>query len=186
MMQVTWDTLSAKFLAKKQVDLHQLSAIQRIILTTDGTLTDILEAYLLETITVIKLSESPLYITGDNPLDVDNKTPVLDRKIFLQGQESKKNWLYAESIIVTERVHQRFNQGLQDSNKPIGRLWNENKVETFKETLCRFEEPAGELGKHFSVDKDDMLMCRTYRVFSQQQPVMLITEKFPESFYLSV
>lgn len=181
--QISWEVLSKRFTTKAVLNLSQLTAIQRILLTSDGTLTDLLECYSLEPIQVIKLTEEPIFITGQSPLEITPETEATERKILLHGQHSGQNWLYAESVIVNERLQQQFNHGLLNSNKPIGKLWTEYKVETFKESLYYFSESAGELANHFGIAASEVLLCRTYRVFSQRQPIMLITEKFPSCFY---
>jgi len=181
---IDWDALAAQLASRKPLEFEHLSPVQRIILTTDGTLTDILEAYALEPIQVVKLSENPAYLVGESPLGINAETALRQRKILLQGERSGINWLYAESFIVTERLHKQFNHGLDTPSQPIGKLWNTYKMETFKETLHRFEEPAAALATHFDISPDDTLICRTYRVFSQRQPIMLITDKMPKSFYI--
>ena len=181
--QVAWETIAQRFFSKQSLDLQGLSEIQRIFLTTDGTLTDILEVYLLEPIQIYKILETPISVAGENLLEIDEDTDAMERQVLLQGQQSSKSWLYAESIIVSERIQRQFDRGLKQSNKPIGKLWTEYKVETFKETLYCFQEPAGNIASHFNIAPTDSLICRTYRVFTQSQPVMLITEKFPRSFY---
>jgi len=168
------------------VDLTKLNLFQRIILTTDGTLTEILEAYLLEKLQVVKLDESMLITTQSIlHLELPANQKVISRKILLQGKVSQKNWLYAESIIVLERLEEKFRDGLLKSRIPIGKLWSEHRVETFKEMLALMREPAGEIAEHFEMDQQDKLLCRTYRVFSQRRPVMMITEKFPENYFTS-
>ncbi|MFN5065182.1 MAG: hypothetical protein ACK5ER_04880, partial [Aphanizomenon sp.] len=52
-----------ELLTNNHLEPSKLSTFQRIILTTDGTLTEILESYLMEKIQIIKLSEKPLSIT---------------------------------------------------------------------------------------------------------------------------
>jgi len=172
-------------LNKNTISLANLSTIQRIILITDGTLTDILEIYLLEKISIIKLSEEIVNLAEDMPfltLKIGNR--VIKRKIFLQGKISKKNWIYAESIIVPERLDERFKEQLLNSEKPIGKLWLEYRVETFKEIIDLSQELPGDLSEHFQISKEEKLFSRTYRVFSQNQPIMMITEKFPESYFI--
>ena len=52
-------------LTRSHIDPSTLSTFQRILLTMDGTVTDILAAYLLEEIQVVKLSEELVSITQD-------------------------------------------------------------------------------------------------------------------------
>lgn len=172
-------------LSKSPISLSELSTLQRIILITDGTLTDILEIYLLEKISIIKLSEEMIEIAENMPvLNLEIGRQIIKRKIFLQGKISRKNWIYAESIIVPERLDQRFKEQLLNSEKPIGKLWLEYRVETFKEIVDLSQELAGNLSEDFHISKEEKLFSRTYRVFSQNQPIMMITEKFPESYFI--
>ena len=71
--------------------------------------------------------------------------------------------------------------GLLRSGKAIGLLILEDRLETFREILACGREQAGDLSVHFFVDPDEYLIYRTYRVIVKGSPVMLITEKFPES-----
>jgi len=109
---------------------------------------------------------------------------VLERQILLCGKTSRRNWLYADSIIVLERVEERFREKLIKSHTPIGKLWVEHKTETFKEIVTYAREQAGDLSDYFDIKREDKLLSRTYRVFSHQKPVMMITEKFPESYFV--
>lgn len=172
-------------LSKSPLNLSELSTLQRMILITDGTLTDILEVCLLEKISIIKLAEKMINIDRDMPvlnLKIGNK--VIKRQIFLQGKVSQKNLIYAESIIVPERLDERFKEQLLNSEKTIGKLWLEYRVETFKEIIDLSQEVAGDLAKDFQINQEEKLFSRSYRVFSQNQPIMMITEKFPESYFV--
>ena len=172
-------------LSKSPLNLSELSTLQRMILITDGTLTDILEVCLLEKISIVKLSEKLINLDQDIPvLNLKSGDKIIKREIFLQGRVSKKNLIYAESIIVPERIDKRFKEQLLNSEKPIGKLWLEYRVETFKEIVDLSQEAAGDLAKNFQISPEEKLFSRSYRVFSQNQPIMMITEKFPESYFI--
>lgn len=172
-------------LSYSHIDPSALSTFQRIILTTDGTLTDILEAYIFEPIRVIKLSESSSPASEDlEVLELKKNTDIIDRRVLLQGKISRKNFIYAESIIVPERLDEKFREELLKSKTPIGRLWLEYKMETFKEIVDSKKRMAGELAPHFNLQPEDYLFSRTYRVFSGRQPVLMISEMFPERYFL--
>jgi len=163
----------------------ELSSFQRILLVADGTLTKILEAHLTEQLMVVKLSEEIIPITtAILPLEIEAGCEVIKRNILLQGQISQRNWLYAESIIVIERLEEKFRDKLIKSHIPIGKLWLEHKAETFKEIIVTAREPANDLAQYFDISREDKMLYRTYRVFSRQKPVMMITEKFPESYFV--
>ena len=176
-----------KSLDRQHIDPSALSIFQRILLTTDGTVTDILEAYLFEQIQVVKLSEQLALLDYDLPImNLKEGTEAIIRKVLLQGRISQKNFIYADSIIIPERLNEEFRVSLLNTKVPIGRLWFEQRVETFKEILEFSREPAGDLANHFNIQLSENLLSRTYCVFSNQKPVKMITEKFPENFFWRV
>ena len=69
------------------LDISRLSLLQRILVTTDGTLTDILAAAFLEPIQLIKLavtierSAEPV-----RSLDVVAESTVMRRRVVLRGE----------------------------------------------------------------------------------------------------
>lgn len=166
------------------IELANLTPFQRILMITDGTVTEMLEAYLLEKICVVKLKEEigPLVYPLDD-LDLSQDHPVICRQALLQGQQSQKNWVYAESIIILDRLDKEFRRKLTESSEPIGKLWGEFRTETYKEIIHSGKEPMGEVANYFESAPDELLLSRTYCVFSHKSPVMRITEKFPEKYF---
>ncbi|NER80073.1 MAG: DUF98 domain-containing protein [Leptolyngbya sp. SIO1D8] len=171
-------------LDQSHVDPSNLSAFQRILLTTDGTLTHILEAYLFEQIQVVKLSEKLAPLMSDLPvMGLSKGTEVIARRVLLRGKISRRNYIYAESIIVPERLEQSFRDELIKTKTPIGKVWFEHRTETFKEIISSGREPAKVLANYFDIAPEENLLFRAYSVFSSRQPIMLITEKFPETYF---
>jgi len=168
-------------LKRSPLNPKDITPFQRILLTTDGMVTEILEAYLWERMKIIKLSQDYCRLDKDIPaLEIGKGCKVMERKILLCGGISRKNHLYAESIIIPDRLHEKIRDGLLNTNKPIGLLILENRLETFREILDCGKEEAQDLASYFNVKRDDFLIFRTYRVFSNGLPIMLITEKFAE------
>jgi chorismate-pyruvate lyase len=169
------------------LELSTLAPVQRILLTTDGTLTKILEAYLSEEIQMVKLSERSLISTQDIPwLELEWGSEVIERKILLQGKESRRNFLYAESILIPERLDKHFRGQLLESEIPLGKLMLAHRMETFKEIITSGKESPNGLSAFFQINNEDKLLSRTYRRSHHSKPVMLITEKFPESYFLAI
>jgi chorismate-pyruvate lyase len=159
-----------------------ITPFQRILLTTDGMVTEILEAYLWERMKVIKLFQDYFTLDHEIPsLEVGKGSKVMQRKVLLRGGLSQKNHLYAESIIIPDRLDEKIRDSLINTNKPIGLLILENRLETFREILDCGKEEAQDLAGYFNINRNDFLILRTYRVFSNHVPIMLITEKFAES-----
>lgn len=153
--------------------------LHRILLTTDGTVTTILEAYAGEPIEAVRLAQShrPAAPHQAELLTVSADWPLLDRHVLLRGAFSETTFLYGESLIVSERIDAGIVDRLTSTNEPIGALLREYRLETFREVLTVGSEPAGTHGVHFGADEHGLLLFRTYRVLSRAQPIALITEK---------
>lgn len=156
-----------------------LSRLQRVLLTTDGTVTHVLEAYEAERIVVQKLGQSQDREVATSEMDPAGPETVMRRAILLQGAQTKENYVYAESIILSDRLETRVADGLLFTEEPIGRLLLDSRLETFREILDCGREPAGDHAQHFGMDASAPLISRTYRVIAGRRPIMLITEKFP-------
>ncbi|KKO20893.1 MAG: chorismate pyruvate-lyase family protein [Candidatus Brocadia sp.] len=169
-------------LKRSPLNPKDITPFQRILLTTDGMVTEMLEAYLWERMKVIKLFQGYFVADNENPfLEIAKGCRVMQRKVLLCGRLSQKNHLYADSIIIPDRLDERIKDSLLNTNKPIGLLILENRLETFREILDCGKEEAEDLADYFNIRRSEFLIFRTYRVFSNRLPIMLITEKFPES-----
>lgn len=167
-------------LKKSGIHPEDLSAFQRILLTTDGMVTEMLEAFFWERMTVVKLSQEQTCADGELiDLEIDEGTPIIKREILLQGKQSGKNRLYASSVLVPERLDQKMQEGLFKSQRPIGLLILEDRLETFREILECGHSPDPKAAPHFGISDETPIVYRTYRVFAMRKPIMLITEKFP-------
>ena len=164
-----------------------LSLLQRIILTTDGTVGRILEQFAGEAMTLIKLSQTvgPI-VGGDSLLGVEEDERVLCRHVLLQGSRTRSNFLYAESLVRSAGVAPSLFREMVSSDVPLGYLLNQHRLETFREVLASGEEQAGECGRHFNIAPTEPLVFRTYRIFAGHRPIILITEKFPLTGPLSL
>lgn len=168
--------------------LKALSIFQRVLLITDGTVTELLEQYLGESIKVVKLYEN---IEEDlNQLSIFHQQFIpaeesvfLKRNTLLQGQKTMNNWLYAESVVIINNLQANFRTDLLDSHEPIGKLWSKYRCETYKIIVDAGEEVAGDLATHFNISPNDKIIARTYTVSSNNKMIMIITEKFPDQFF---
>lgn len=171
-------------IVERAVQPLKRTPLQRILLVTDGTVTEILEAYTGESMRLIKLREEVIETASPIPgLHVDTGEQVLDREILLQGKMSLTNYIYAQTYIALDRLDESLRNGLLKSRKPIGFLIQEQRMETYREILGCGRELAGSIAHFFGVDPTDGMIWRTYRVFYQGAPIMQISEKFPESHF---
>lgn len=167
------------------ISLSHLPIFQRVLLGMDGTVTNMLELYVQEPIEVKKLGAA-LHAAREFKLEFnpDPDETVMARKILLQGQHSKKNYLYSESFILADRLPNGFKRLLLDSALPIGKLWTQFRLETFKQIYNTEQIPAGKVAHYFDMEPSAALLSRRYWVFNQQRVLMQITEQFPAHYYV--
>jgi chorismate-pyruvate lyase len=166
-----------------KISASGLGPTQRVLLVTDGTLTEILEASFLERIQLIKVRQQVVHANKEHSyLEPIDDEAVMERKILLHGAESGRNYVYAESLVAVDRLGSALCDELLNSEIPLGRLWLEHKLETFKEMVEVEYRKAGEISAYFDGDSASLLIERRYRVWSGKKVVMVVTEFIP-AFY---
>ena len=148
-------------------EASSLDMLQRVLLVSDGTLTDTLEAAFLEPISLRKIEIQTAPARRALPeLDVVVGERLMERKILLCGETSGRAYVYAESALVLDRLPPRFREELVETDLPIGRLWSEHKLETRKELLSMSRHPMCGLAAHFRAAPESDCLVRRYRVIS--------------------
>lgn len=166
-----------------KISASGLGPTQRVLLVTDGTLTEILEASFLERIQLIKVTQQVVKAAKEHSsLEPKDEEAVMERHILLRGSETGRNYVYAESLIAVDRLGSALSDELLNSQVPLGRLWLEHKLETFKEMVEVDYRPSGDLSGYFDADSASLLLVRRYRVWSGKRIVMVVTEYIP-AFY---
>ncbi len=151
------------------LDLKKYPMSLQLLMQTDGTVTELIKLLSSEGIKVSKISEK---------IDEIKQQKILNRCIFLQGKKSNKNWLYAQSKVYLDNLSKCFVKDLLEKNIPIGTLWVNHRIETFKLLIDQYEETLDDtIGKEF--EQGTVVLTRIYNVFNQNKIIMEITEKFP-------
>ena len=150
------------------LDLKVYPKALQLLMQTDGTVTELIKLLAKENIIVIKISESIETLSER----------ILYRHIYLQGEKSKKNWLYAESKIYLDNLPKEFVSDLLEKTIPIGTLWLNYRTETFKQLIKQCEEISIDEST-FGFPIGTKMLSRMYQVFNQNKIIMEITEKFP-------
>jgi chorismate-pyruvate lyase len=163
-------------------DASGLGVVQRVLLVTDGTLTDTVEAIFGEPIGLRKLAVNISTAGSDPaPLEVTPGESVMHRKILLYGESTQQNYVYAESSLALNRLPPGFREGLLSTDIPLGRLWSQYRIETWKELLFAGLVSIEPLQDYFPAGNGG-LVKRTYRMISHGAPLMVITECFPREY----
>ncbi len=155
------------------------SLLQKILLQTDGTVTDLLRLFTGENIVIEKLSERSITSLGPSALGLAEPTELLQRQILLTGS---KPYLYAESYFVLERLPTDLRQQMLNSNTPVGLLWQQYKLETYREIIDQQLEKNCSNAQHFALT-DNRCYSRTYLIHHGGQVMGQICEQFPVSYF---
>ena len=161
--------------------LNDLSLFQKVLLATDGTVTDLIALYAGEPIGVRKLSQSIREELAPTELLCAGPTRLMSRSILLTS--AARTYLYAESQFVLERLSKSIQQQMLDTDRPIGLLWKEERLETFREIVRQEVEPCEAIAHHFDVPVSVPFVSRTYLIHHGGKPLGMITEKWPLSHF---
>ncbi len=170
-----------------QASDSELSQFQSILLSTDGTVTDLIRHFTGEDIRVTKLLQE--IIDSDKPqaLELSGKQDLLHRKILLSGKN--QHYLYAESHFVLDRMSEFLRKELTETDIPIGLLWQRERLETFREIIDCQLETGEELYPYFPSmldiceEEEKGFLSRRYKVYHNKKILGLITEKFPYTYF---
>jgi chorismate-pyruvate lyase len=159
------------------VPVANRSGLRAALESTSGTVTNFLEQLVGESIDALVHHHDVIGARSSNDLEVAEGEPLLQRAATLRGRMSGSSYVYAESVIVTSRLPTRFSLRLESSIDPIGRILDEMGIAVTRENLI---EPRGfaDSRPNGAMTVCDYLLARTYRIDSEQTPVMVITEWF--------
>ena len=163
------------------LDFAALSPFQRSLLVMVGLVTQFIEAYRLEPVKVLMLSQEPEKLAeADRWLDAEPGAPLVHRRVLLRGEDSGEPFVYGEAWILPERLPEFVQRGIEREEKGLGRLLIDGRVEFHGELMwCGVEKLDEGLPESLAYLSRRPLISRTYRFVSNELPLMRITERFP-------
>lgn len=162
-----------------EVNLRALTPYQRALLMIDGTVTKFIEAYTLEPVEVLRLSQFTQRLAEYHCwLAAQKEAHVMVREVLLRSRYGRTPLAYAVSLIMPERLQPAVRRGLEGDGQSLGRLLLDCQVETRRELLWYGRERSERLPEDLRHLSGRELLARTYRIIAQGQPIMLINEKF--------
>jgi chorismate-pyruvate lyase len=163
------------------MNLESLSLLQRILLCTDGTVTDLISLYAGEEIHVHKVHQDISVRQPAAVLCSDGPVQVLNRQILLRGRE--RNFLYADSQFIFVRFSPDMQQQLLHTDQPIGLLWKQERLETYREIIDKALVQRPYIAHYFGLPEDAWFVSRTYLIHHGGRPLGAITEQWPTSAF---
>lgn len=162
------------------VNLRSITPFQRALVSIDGTVTKFIEAYMLEPVESLLLTQHPQRLLTDHLwLALPAQREVIARQVLLRGRYSATVYAYAVSLLAPERLPQTLLRDLASEPAGIGRVLLNSQIETRREILWYGRERIANLPEAIERDTGNEFLSRTYRIIADGQPVMLINEKFP-------
>jgi chorismate--pyruvate lyase len=159
------------------VSVTNRSGLRAALESTSGTVTSFLEQLVGESIDAQVHRHDVVGAPRPNNLEVAEGESLLERAAVLRGRISGSSYVYAESVIVTSRLPAGFLGRLACSKDPIGRILDDIGIAVTRENVI---EPHGlaDFRSSGAMTVGEYLLSRTYRLHSDQTPVMIITEWF--------
>ena len=168
----------------KRINLARLTPFQRGLLVADGTVTRFIEAYTLMPVEVALLQQTKQILFAENTwLQLSAGAEVISRQAVLQTHSQEESspiiHTYADSLIVPQRLPESILNGLEFDTQGLGGLLWRSGLETRRELLWWGIETLTDLPPVIEHLEGEKFISRTYRMFADQAPIMLINEKFP-------
>ena len=168
------------FLAGEEI--HRLNRDLRILVATNGTLTRILGVVADEEI-VVQIIEQQIHSWETAESRQPSAGRTLRRRVLLNGGESGRRFVAAESLIAVDLLPDAISALLTSTQCPIGEIMAAGCLETFKEPAEVWTgEPPDWLVTAESHTLLPRIVGRRYRIIMGGQPVMTVTEYFLHFF----
>ncbi len=166
---------------EKQV---KLSPLERVLLTTDGSITRILDAITGEEVKVKTVAQRLVKASRElaKELRIREGAEVNYRVVDIKS--SKAALLHAISYAPIERLAEEFKEDIMKKDMPIGRIMASLNIESRRE-IKEFDVIKGdaELCRRFRLPAGTVFLKRRYHVIHGGEVLISITEIFPSGVF---
>ncbi|WP_432645340.1 chorismate lyase [Methanobrevibacter sp.] len=171
----------------KQVETdygETFSNTQKILLTTDGSITAILDVlYGKITLTTLDQHFEDADETHAKLVNVEKGEKINYREVIMHKDD--KPLIYAISHIPLSRCDENVCADLVRADIPIGRILKNYNIESRREIHNIFiEKPNETLKELFKTDED--MLARDYVIINKNEVLMWIKEVFPISYFTEI
>ena len=171
-------------LSLRQIEeqVGRLSPVQKILLSTDGSVTRLLESVTGNPVEVrTRLQEIvPADSLMAGHLAIRTGEPVNNRVVELVDTKTGEVLIHAISQTPVARLPPEFKDDLMKADIPIGRIIRQHKIEARREIMDAHVSPASaQVSGIFSIHRNEPLLSRQYRIIHGGEPLIFIEEQFP-------
>ena len=163
-------------------EVGHLSNVQKILLGTDGSVTQLLEAVTGKEVGITTRIQEivPAEPGVAQTLDILPGSPVNHRVVDIKNNVTGEVLMHARSFTPVEHLPDAFREDLLKADIPIGKIIKKHTIEARREILSAgmvvaSEETAG----IFRICRGEPILTREYRIIHGGKPLIVITEQFP-------
>jgi len=177
----------AQAIREIESQVGRISPVQKFLLGTDGSVTQLLESVTGKKVvirTLVQRIEPADRQTADN-LSIAEGDPVNYRIVEIRTGDTGNVLIYAISHTPLSRLSPEFRDDLMKADIPIGRIIQQHKIEARRQLLNARVLPATEeTGRIFSIARNEPILSRQYRIIHSGKPLIFIEEQFPYNRFL--
>lgn len=165
-------------------EIGVLSPVQKILLGTDGSVTNLLEMITGYPVTITTLSQSVVPAEEETAatLGISAGEKVNHRVVGITDSHTGKVLIYAVSDTPLSRLSPSFTHDLMKADIPIGKILQKHRIEARREIArLRLRRADDSLSTVFGVFEHEPLISRQYRIIHREEPLISIEEIFPRS-----
>ena len=160
--------------------MKSLNPIHRILLTTDGSITGIIEAVTESKVEVETVEQRVIEADEEvaKKLEIGVGEEVNYRVVYLKAGEE----IYAKAVSLTpiSRLESRFKEDLMRADIPIGKIMKKHNIEARREILWgKVIEADRAIATEFGISESSPILVRNYNIIHRGKILINITEFFP-------
>ena len=177
----------AQAIREIEAQVGRISPVQKVLLGTDGSVTQLLESVTGKQVVIKTLVQNvvPADRETANNLSITEGDPVNYRIVEIRAGDTGDVLIYAISHTPLSRLSPEFRDDLMRADIPIGRIIQQHHIEARRQILNARVLPAtDETGRIFSIARNEPVLSRQYRIIHSGKPLIFIEEQFPYNRFL--
>jgi beta-ribofuranosylaminobenzene 5'-phosphate synthase len=177
----------AQAIAELEVKVGRISPVQKFLLGTDGSVTQILESITGKKVVIRTLTQKviPADRTVADNLSIAKGDPVNFRIVEIRTEKSGEVLIYAISHTPVNHLSPAFKDDLMKADIPIGSIIRQHHIEARREIQnVRVTPATDEMGRVFAICKNEPVLARQYQIIHAGKPLIFIEEQFPYNRFL--
>ncbi|VVB72295.1 Beta-ribofuranosylaminobenzene 5'-phosphate synthase [uncultured archaeon] len=173
---------AAKSIHDLENAVGRLSAVQKILLGTDGSVTSLLEVVTGSPIQIETLEQKVIAadVALADDLGVSPGDDINHRVVKLKKAGTEETLIYAVSHTPLKRLEAGIKEDMIRADIPIGVILKRHQIESRRDiTGTGFLKADRELARVFDVFPRELMLQRSYKIFRHSLPLIAIRETFP-------